>query len=220
MISIKVEKQFFSAFIALCLLVLSALATAGSISEAEQAIKTGDYGRALTLFSASAQGGDPEGMLGMGRIYRNGLGVERDEAKAIEWFTKAVNTLNASAHQGDPRAFAILGVMFNKGVGYNQDKAKAKEYFKYAFDLAQPKALQGDADSQHLIGMLYSSGKGVDKDAYAGADWLSKAGEGGNETAIKMLIHIFDCGCRGLPKDAEKVEYWRAKLIANSKPSP
>jgi TPR repeat protein len=62
--------------------------------------------------------------------------------------------------------------------------------------------------------MLYSSGKGVDKDIYAGVDWLSKAGEGGNETAMRMLVHIFECGCRGLAKDDKKVEYWRAKLAA------
>ncbi len=147
-------------------------------------------------------------------MYQGGLGVTQNRETAVEWFSKAVLIWNERARQNDPRAYASLGVLFNKGIAFQQDKERARRYFRTAFDLAQPRALEGDADAQHLIGMLYSSGKGVEKDIYAGVDWLTKAGEGGNETAIKMLVHIFECGCRGLPKDDRKSEYWRAKLAA------
>jgi len=151
-------------------------------------------------------------MIGLGRMYQGGLGVQSNNDVAISWYSKGVLIWNERAKNGEPRAYASLGVLFNKGIGFEKDTARARQYFRTAFDMAQPKALQGDNDAQHLIGMLYSSGKGVDKDIYAGADWLTKAGEGGNETAAKMLIHIFECGCRGLPKDDAKAEYWRAKL--------
>jgi TPR repeat protein len=29
-----------------------------------------------------------------------------------------------------------------------------------------------------------------------------------------MLLHIYECGCRGLAKDDAKAKYWRAKLAA------
>jgi TPR repeat protein len=198
--------------------ILAALAVAGlhadELGEAEQALTTGQYEQALAGFQKLAQQGDPGAMIGLGRMYQDGLGVAKNRDAAIQWFSQGVLIWNERAKQNDPRAYASLGVLFNKGIAFQKDTERARRYFRTAFDLAQPKALEGDADAQHLIGMLYSSGKGVDKDIYAGVDWLSKAGEGGNETAIKMLIHIFDCGCRGFARDENKVEYWQAKLAA------
>ena len=207
-------KKILSPLFALCLLIFSLAVFADAISEAERAIKSGDYTHALELFKPLAESGDPEAMLGMGRLYRNGWGVEKNSGTAISWFGKAANFWNEKAKQGDPRAWASLGIMFSKGLGYRQDKSRAQEYFKYAFDQAQPRAFSGDLESQYLLGTFFMSGKGVTKDAYAGVDWLTKAGEGGHKTAMKLLIRIFDCGCRGLPKDDAKVEYWRAKLVA------
>lgn len=203
-----------SPLFALCLFIFSLAVFAGAISEAETAIKSGDYAHALELFKPLAESDNPEAMLGMGRLYRNGWGVGKNPDTAISWFGKAANLWNEKARQGDPRAWASLGIMFNKGLGYKRDRSKAQEYFKYAFDQAQPRAFSGDLESQYLLGTLYSSGKGVPKDIYAGVDWLTKAGEGGHQTAMKLLIRIFDCGCRGLPKDDAKVEYWRARLVA------
>ena len=190
---------------------------ADALGEAEHALKSGDYGKALPMFQQLATEGEPGAMIGLGRMYQDGLGVAKNRDIALDWFGKGVTIWNERAKNKDPRAFASLGVLFNKGIGFKQDRSRAQKYFRTAFDMAQPRALQGDPDSQHLSGMLYSSGKGVPKDIIAGVDWLSKAGEGSNETAIKMLIHIFDCGCRGLAKDAAKVEYWRAKLVAIKK---
>ena len=204
-----------SLFLLLLLCLTSAnLLLADELGEAEQALNTGDYALALGTFQKLAAAGEPGAMVGLGRMYQDGLGVPKDRPTAIEWFSKAVMIWNERAKQDDPKAYASLGVLFNKGIGFKKDTERAQRYFRTAFDLAQPKALQGDADAQHLIGMLYSSGKGVNKDVFAGADWLATAGEGGNEVAIKMLIHIFECGCRGLPKDEARTEYWRAKLVA------
>ena len=202
------------AFITLLASLLSFSLFADELGEAEQALNNGEYEQALSMFNKLASEGEPGAMIGIGRMYQGGLGVSQNRETAVQWFSKAVLIWNERARQNDPKAYASLGVLFNKGIAFQQDKERARRYFRTAFDLAQPRALAGDADAQHLVGMLYSSGKGVVKDVYAGVDWLSKAGEGGNETAIKMLIHIFECGCRGLPKDDQKSEYWRAKLVA------
>jgi len=210
-------KQLFRTiiFILFCGLSIGGV-FADELGEAEYALNTGEYDKALPMFQQLAEQGEPGAMVGLGRMYQDGLGVQKNRDAALSWFGKAVTIWNGRAKNNDPRAYASLGVLFNKGIGFKQDKGRARKYFRTAFDMAQPKALQGDPDAQHLIGMLYSSGKGVDKDIYAGADWLTKAGEGGNETAAKMLIHIYECGCRGLPKDDAKAEYWRAKFAATS----
>ena len=148
---------------------------------------------------------------------------EAEQALNNGEYEQALTLFTKLAKEGEPGAedtgpLADRTAPRREVLGNPDDKAKnperARRYFRTAFDLAQPRALQGDPEAQHLIGMLYSSGKGVEKDIYAGADWLAKAGEGGNETAIRMLVHIYECGCRGLPKDDKKTEYWRAKLAA------
>lgn len=184
------------------------------LGEAEYALAQGEYEKAFAQFSALAKKGDPGAMIGLGRMYQGGHGVPKSSDKAMEWFGKGVTIWNTRARQGDPRAYASLGVLFNRGIAFKKDTARARQYFKSAFDLAYEKALQGDNDSQHLIGMLYSSGKGTQKDIVAGIQWLGKAAEGGNETAIIMLIKIYECDCLGIPKDEEKTEYWRGRLLA------
>ena len=213
--NIAMFKPILIRFAVLSLLAGSFIASANTVSEGEQAIRTGNHQQALEIFKPLAEAGDPEAMLGMGRLYEGGLGVEQNRDTAIGWFGKAVTVWNERTKKGDPRAYASLGIMFNKGLGFKKDRSKAREYFKYAIQVAKPLALQGDNDAQQLLGALYSSGKGVTKDIYTGVEWLSRSGEGGNKTAIRMLIYIFECGCRGLPKDSAKVEYWQAKLAAN-----
>ncbi len=200
--------------VVICLLIPVGAANADPLGVAEQALTNGEYNKAYTMFQTLAKEGDPGAMIGLGRMYQDGLGVPKNRETAINWFSQGVTIWNKRAKEGDPRAYASLGVLFNKGIAFQKDTTRARQYFRTAFDMAQPKALEGDNDSQHLIGMLYSSGKGVDKDIFAGADWLGKAAEGGNEIAAKMLIHIYECGCRGLPKDDARAEYWRSKLAA------
>lgn len=200
--------------LSLGLIFSSWLAVADPLGEAEQALTYGEYDKAFKIFTELADAGDPGAMIGLGRMYQGGHGVDENNDTAMSWYAKGVNIWNTRAKQNDPRAYASLGVLFNKGIAFKKDKSRARQYFKSAFDIAYPRAVQGDNDSQHLIGMLYSSGKGTTQDINSGIEWLGKAGEGGNETAIKMLIHIYECGCRGIPKDEAKTEYWRSKLIS------
>ena len=188
------------------------LAAADPLGEAEQALTYGEYDRALRIFTRLSDSGNPDAMIGLGRMYQSGHGVEQNHDTAMSWYAQAINIWNTRTSQNDPRAYASLGVLFDKGISFKKDKKRARQYFKQAFDIAHARALQGDNDSQYLTGMLYSSGRGTPRDIIAGVQWLGKAGEGGKENAIKMLIHIYECGCRGLPKDDQQAEYWRGKL--------
>lgn len=207
-------KSLVRLIVSLGLLWGPCLILADPLGEAEQALTYGNYGRALEIFTGLAAEDNPDAMIGLGRMYQGGYGVARNHDAATSWYTGAINIWNARVRQNDPRAYASLGVLFDKGIAFKKDKTRAGRYYRKAFTIAHSRALAGDNDAQHLTGMLYSSGKGTTKDIIAGVQWLGQAGEGGNENALKMLIHIHECGCRGLPKDARQAQYWRGKLIS------
>lgn len=72
-----------------------------------------------------AEAGDARSQFGLARMYYNGDGVAKDDAKAAEWYQKA-------AEQGNAFAQYKLGEMYNKGEGVTQDTAKAIEWWKKA----------------------------------------------------------------------------------------
>ncbi|MGD2055792.1 MAG: tetratricopeptide repeat protein, partial [Gammaproteobacteria bacterium] len=92
---------------------------------------------------------------------RNGEGVPKDAAKAMEWLQKA-------AAQGDNSAQFKLGEMYRSGEGVPKNAAKAAEWFTKA-------AAQGGADAQFNLGVMYYTGEGVSKDLILAYAWLNLA---------------------------------------------
>ncbi len=58
-------------------------------------------------------------------MYRKGLGVPQDDARAVKWYRKA-------AEQGDARAQNNLGLMYRNGEGIPKDYAKAHMWLNVA----------------------------------------------------------------------------------------
>jgi len=80
-----------------------------------------------------AESGYAKDQLGLARIYYNGDGVTKDDAKAAEWYQKA-------AEQGNAFAQYNLGVMYDKGEGVPKDAAKAVEWWQKAAALGNEAA--------------------------------------------------------------------------------
>ena len=72
-----------------------------------------------------AESGDAKSQLGLARMYYNGDGMTKDNAKAAEWYKKA-------AEQGNALAQYNLGTMYQKGEGVTKDAAKAAEWLQKA----------------------------------------------------------------------------------------
>ena len=72
-----------------------------------------------------AEAGSSKDQLGLARMYYNGDGVTKDDAKAAEWYQKA-------AEQGNAFAQYNLGAMYDKGEGVAKDPAKAVEWWQKA----------------------------------------------------------------------------------------
>jgi uncharacterized protein len=62
-------------------------------------------GEAMTLYRKSAEQGEAAGEFGMGRMYRDGSGVPRDPALALEWFRKAEKKNHAPTLDALARAY-------------------------------------------------------------------------------------------------------------------
>ena len=112
-------------------------------------------------------------------MYAAGLGTERDDVKALEWFKKA-------ASQGNPHA------MYQAAKRILADPAAKPEQINRAVDwLTQ--AAEADLDyAQYALGKLYRDGRPVEQDTTHAVIWFSQAAEQGNHYAQYALgkLHL------------------------------
>lgn len=74
---------------------------------------------------AAAQSGNPEGQFQLGMCLQDGLGVDKDLAEAVKWYTQA-------AQQGHPGAQNNLAYCYYNGLGTEIDKQQAADWFRRA----------------------------------------------------------------------------------------
>ncbi len=137
------------------LMLLACIVTRAQSADAlyEQGKKLYDdkkYELAYKKLLPAAQKGHKKAQYRMGRCYDKGHGVEEDNLKAFQWYSK-------SAAQGFHKAQYQLGRCYKKGKGVKKDKVKAFQYFSKA-------AKQGNAKAQFALGECYFEGKGVAQD--------------------------------------------------------
>lgn len=123
----------------------------------------GDHERALPLFRASAEAGDVYGYNNMGYAYENGVGVERDIHRAIDWYEKA-------AEGGQPNAPINLGFIYRDGrPGLEPDMKRAAFWFAQAAEGGNPWG------SVHLAGLYADAAPGQAADPVLAAKLLARA---------------------------------------------
>lgn len=105
--------------------------------------KESDYKEAYDLFSEAAELGYAEAMAYMGVMYRNGFVVEKDDAKAAEWYQKAIDTGGKTLLTS--LAYNNLGILYQRGEGVEQDYVKARDLFQKAVNVDH-----NDRAQQHL----------------------------------------------------------------------
>ena len=143
---------------------------------------------------------DVEGMYDAGRIFAEGIGTERDDARAVHWFRKA-------AEKDHAEAWHSLGRMYERGEGVPQNGAEAMKCYRKA-------AEQGYAEAWHSLGRMYELGEIVPKDEVEALKCYRKAaGAGRDGEAAKALDAMYAEG-RGVPADpAEAAAYWREAAL-------
>jgi len=108
--------------------------------DARAAFERGNYERARELWLPAAEAGDAQAQNALGTLYYLGLGVRRDDDRALQWFEQA-------ARQGHPGAQRNTGMMYMDGRGTRQDFVTAYMWF-YAADK------QGNKGADAYLGNL------------------------------------------------------------------
>jgi TPR repeat protein len=135
-------------------------------NEGHLAYQQGEYQTALKIWQPLAEQGDARAQYNLGSMYINGLGVLKDDKRAIKWYRKATD-------QGLAEAQNNLGVMYGNGQGVSKDDKKAVEWYRKA-------AEQSFAEAQYNLGVAYANGLGVLTDLSQAKYWINQAYENPN----------------------------------------
>lgn len=139
------------------LLLMVAVAARADFDAAVAALERGDFAAAIPELRRLADGGDPRARDTLAGLYLEGIGVERDVARAMGWYCRLVHD-----RQGGPevmRAAWYLAEYFRTGGGvpgpaYNQgrpeDENPIKAYFWFAL-MAGQEALFDTVDKRSVI---------------------------------------------------------------------
>lgn len=185
----------------------------GSVREA---LRTGmrDYnagdklGAAAALEYAAGQG-HTLALWKLGRMYADGDGVEHDDLKAFEYFSKLADQ-HADESPDSPNAmvvssaFVALGTYFLDGIEgtyVSANPARAVEMFNYAASYFS------DSNAQYNLARLYMEGTGVSRDARQAARWFNLAAEKGHPPSQALLGHMLMNG-QGVPRQRAKGLMW------------
>lgn len=190
------------------------------------AFDQGQYLTALKLAEEAAARGEPQANTLIARIYTEGLGVQKDDKKAFEYYQRASDLgdiqgtfalglsyaqgrgvkkdrriagdlFEKAALTGHAEANYNLGLLFLKGDGKPENPIRAYQHIRYAAEKGIPQA-------QYDLAELYQTGTGVDANALEAARWLSRAAEQGlavaqYDYAVKLLQGF------GLTNDEPKI---------------
>jgi len=160
-------------FFFLLIVMLSPISWGADLGKGVDAYERGDYATALREMTPFAEQGNAIAQYGLGLIYANGEGIEKNLTEAMKWYRKA-------AEQGNANAQNNLGVMYDNGKGVEKNLTEAMKWYRKA-------AEQGNAIAQNNLGVMYDNGKGVEKNLTEAMKWYRKAAEQGNENALNNL---------------------------------
>lgn len=163
--------------------------------------------KAFELMGAEADMGNGFAMHDLGRMYLSGLGCEKDEDTAQEWFEKTYRAFvqeEQTAKRPDYLQYRI-GKLFSFGYGVEQDYAKAAEWYEKAVEENNPFAA-------YSLGSLYRRGQGVaqdDKKAFSLYRVAAEHETKPNAYAMYELGRMYQDGI-GTEPDKEKSMEWYA----------
>ena len=185
-----------------------------------------------TEMENKADSGDAVDQYNLGNCYEKGLGVIRDNKKAVKWYTK-------SAEQGHVKAAFNLSQCYEDGQGVRRDKKQAMKWFVKVLDSTDIKELHvilrsidpyccydsdksflllrrmaelGNAKAQYDLGWAYAHPRrsGHVCDDIEAVKWYEMAAEQGNADAQFSLGICYRQG-EGVDRDTKEGAKWLTK---------
>ena len=161
---------------------------AGSIlTESENA---GEVAQGKTFLEENASAGFVPSIATIGFNLEKGIGVETDEAAALELYREA-------AGKGYETAMTNIGFFYRDALGgIAEDLPQSVEWFRKG-------AAGGDPNGMDALGYAYEHGLGVEQDLVESARWYMMAAAKGYSWGIADLAYAYDYG-KGLDQDSAK----------------
>jgi len=141
-------------------------------------------------FRKAADQGHAQAQYNLGGCYKNGEGVAKDMAEAVKWLRKAANQGHAPAQTSLETMRATTAV----------PAADVK-----AFEEFRAQVNQGIPHARYKFTSGHYRGLGVEKDDIEALQWLRKAADQGNDSALELLVDIYFEGKAGAAKDQVEV---------------
>ena len=153
--------------------------------------------------------GNPE--IKIARIYKNGVGIKKNYAKAAEWYKKSIEAEGKkkdSKSYRNEESFFALGFMYDDGgFGLEKNLEKAVEYYEGASEL-------GSSSAMYNLALLYMGGKGIKKNPKEAVRLLKILAEQGYADAQSNLGAIYARG-EGVFQDEVEAYKWRVIALQN-----
>lgn len=153
----------------LALLLTSPAQGQGDFETALRAYHSSRFRVARKLWLPLAEAGDARAQYYLGEMHSAGMGVPRDYARAVNWYTRA-------SDQRHTKAQTRLGYLLLKGLGVPRDPEQAFKHYLSA-------ANAGDLQGQYKLGFLFAEGLGVAADPVQAYKWWSAAASMGDPDA-------------------------------------
>ncbi|WP_159011739.1 caspase family protein [Bradyrhizobium sp. S69] len=171
-----------------------------------------DYPAALKSYKKAFELGNIAALYALGAMYDDGIGVDKDPARARFYYeiaaqgefapamvslgaqhergvgtavdpAKAYDFYQRAAALGDARAINKLGVFAEKGLAVTQDVKRARSYYEKSATL-------GDSEAMVNLARCFANGIGGRKDIGAARQWLAKAASAGSAEAKQILAAV------------------------------
>ena len=203
---------------------LEPLKTIESVVEATRnAIRSylaGNKEEAVKSLEIAADQGHAPAQWKLGRMYADGDGVEQDDAKAFENFSRVCDR-HADEPPDSPTApfvssaFIALGSYYLSGIPHGSvksDPVRAREMFTYSASYF------GDASAQYILARLYLDGIGGQKDVRQAVRWFNLSAEKGNRLSQATLGKLLFTGEAGARQRARGL-MWLTLASENADPA-
>lgn len=181
---------------------------------------------------------EAHGMYALAVAYLNGVGTERREYLAKDWFLKAAATGHAEAMRslgsmyqqeksdssyqlamewfrkakdaGSMDAIVDIGIMYELGLGIVRDPEEALRRYRFAAQAGSPRGM-------FAIGQSYQKGAGVPRDYTQAMVWYRRAAEAGSADAMNSIGALYHHGL-GVRRSLGKAIRWYERATQAGSP--
>ena len=179
------------------------------LTVAHEAILREDYAQALRIYTEEAERGDARAKHNLAQLYLEGMGVDKDRARAISLLEQAAQELPASQYQlGTLLLYGENGLTNHEAAAMQAHNTPPQAERERGIALIRAAAERGEAAAEGEMARIYQGGMGVEADGEQVVHWLQKGVARGSADAMYELGMLYLYGMQKLPMDCNKAIHW------------